>query len=405
MREVQFSTMIDLSPASGLLEGFFDPFTLQRQLKAKSLYMHWFDSWNQLVQFGLSSHGPDVSEVGSTWLGSFDTMESLRPFSAGETALFGTAQNYPTASWKACRVEHNDTMLAIPWTVDIRVVLYRRDWLQKSGVDELTGFADFDHFDETLQKLKAAGHPSPLGLTTSQSHTRLIHDIASWVWSAGGELRSDDGKKMLLLEPKSRAGLNAYFALNQFISPEMHDLTEVQVWDALLADKTAVAILPERAYLDALSKKSGLPFDVTENIGVAMLMKAPYIGGSHLVIWRHAADYQDSLKLAQYLCSMQAWKLLNKQHLPFTPARLDILDQSPLATTPFYSAIQQTLKHGRTFHSGYRWNGVEGRLVSVIQQMWTDLRADPALNIADEVEKRFSAACKRLEQTILASSW
>ena len=405
MREIEFSTMFDITSWPGMGGAFFDPFTMRHQVKVKPLHMEWPDSWNQLVQFGLSSRGPDVSEVGTTWLGSFHTMDSLRPLTVGEATLFGGEQHYPPALWQACQMDRNNHTLAIPWTLDLRVVLYRRDWLQKAGADEATAFADSDQFRETLRQLKAAGHPAPLGITTSQTHIRLIHDMACWVWSAGGDLRSKDGRRMMLMDPKSRAGMQAYFGLNEFISPEMRGLTEPEVFNAFFAGETAVAILKENDYLKPVTEKPDISAEVAENIGLAMLMKAPYIGGSALAIWRHSADYQDALKLIQYLTSIEAWQVLNQQLLPYMPARLDALETTPLAATRFYPAIQNSLKNGRSFHSGFRWNGVEARLATVIGQMWNDLRANPELDIAHEVEQRFSDACRRLEQTILAFSW
>ncbi len=408
MKELAFSTMFDIAPATEMGDGFFDAFTARHQIKIKPQHIDWPNSWNQLVQFGLNGHGPDVSEVGTTWLGSFHTMEALHPLSQAEIAIFGDEKSFPKPSWEACHLHQNNIMLAIPWTLDIRMVFYRRDWLAKAGVDEATAFRDSDQFRETLSRIRAAGHPAPLGLSTFQSHTRLIHDMASWVWSAGGNLRSDDGSRMLLMEPKSRAGMQAYFNLNEFVSPEMQTLQEDDVIENFFKGKTAVTILPERSYLEIINNKASLPTEVTENIGMAMLMQAPYIGGSALVVWRHSMDYQDALKLIHFLTSQEAWNVLNIKnayHRPFTPARLDVLDKAPLSTTPYYPAIQQSLKHGRSFHSGYRWNGVEGRLVMVIQQLWNDLHANPTLNLAHEVEQRFSSACSRLEQTILASSW
>jgi ABC-type glycerol-3-phosphate transport system substrate-binding protein len=405
MREIQFSTMFDTTASPGMGGDFFDAFTARHQVKVKPLHIDWPDSWNQLVRFGLSSHGPDVSEVGSTWLGSFQTMEALRPLNAAETALLGGKQHFPPALWQACQGHQNNSMLAIPWTLDLRVVLYRRDWLQKAGVNEATAFTDSNQFHETLRQLKAAGHLFPFGLTTTETHPRLVHDLACWIWSAGGDLRSKDGRYMMLMDSKSRAGMQAYFGLNEFISPGMRALTENQVDEAFRAGKTAVAILPERYYLEVIANGSNASAEVVDNIGLAMLMHAPYIGGSALVIWRHSSDYQDSLKLIQYLSSLEAWQSLNQQCHPFMPARLDAIEQSPLAAIPFYPAIQKSLQNGRSFHSGYRWSGVETRLAIVIEQLWNDLRANPGLNVAHEVEQRFSAVCERLEETILASSW
>jgi multiple sugar transport system substrate-binding protein len=381
---------------------FFDAFTMRQQIKVRPRHIDWPNSWNELVQFGLSSQGPDLSEVGTTWLGGLHAMEALRPFNAGEKALFGDEQSYPPALWKACQIYRNNIMMAIPFTLDLRVVLYRRDWLQKAGVDESIAFADSGQFRETLKRIKAAGHPAPLGITTSQTNIRLVHDMACWIWSAGGELRNEDGRRMMLMDSKSRAGIEAYFGLNEFISPEMCALAEHEVLDTFSAGKTAVAILPERNYLQAAANKSNT--EMSENVGLAMLMTTPYIGGSALAIWRHSLDYQASLKLIQYLTSAEAWKVLNKEYLSYIPARLDILEQASLGAIPFYPAIQKSLQNGRSFRSGYRWSAVEVRLAAVVEQMWSDLRANPEMNIASEVEKRFSDLCARLEHTILVSS-
>ena len=403
MKEIEFSTM-NITPSAGIGDTFFDAFTARHQVKVKPFYMDWGEAWNQLVRFALNSRGADVSEVGTTWLGGLHAMDALRPFTPGETTLLGGEQCYPPAIWQACHIGRNNLMLAIPLVLDMRMVLYRRDWLQKAGADEATAFADPGQFSETLKQIKVAGHPAPLGLATSQSDTRPIHDAACWVWSAGGELRSDDEHRMMLMESQGRAGMQAYFGLNEFLSPEMQALTESEVFNAFFAGKTAVAILPERTYLEVVLNRSNVSAKVVDNVGMAMLMQAPYIGGSALAIWRYSSDYQDSLKLIQYLTDMEIWQVLNKQHLPYTPAHLDALKQAPLASIPFYPAVQKTIRDGRSFHSGYRWSRVEARLVAVIEQMWGDLRANPELNIEREVGQRFSSVCNRLEQTILASS-
>lgn len=405
MKEIEFSTMFDTTSYPGMGAGFFDAFTKRHQIKVNTHHMDWDDSWNQLVQFGLSAQGPDVSEIGTTWLGSFDTMEAVRPLTSGEIALLGSEHLYPPMLWHACQTNRNNLMLGIPFVLDLRVVFYRRDWLQKVGVNETTAFINSDEFNETLKKIKANGHAAPLGLTTFQSHTRLIHDMSCWVWSAGGELRSEDGQRMMLMDPKSRAGMDAYFGLKEFISPEMYGLTEGQMLSTFFEGKTAVAVAPVHAYLEVIMNKSNVSPEVVDNIGLAMLMQVPYIGGSALSVWRHSSDYQDALKLIQYLTSMEAWQVLNQQRMPYTPARLDALEQSPLGAIPFYPAIQESLKNGRSFHSGHRWNGVEARLVAAIQQIWNDVRLNPEINIKHEVEQRFSNVCKRLEQTILATSW
>jgi multiple sugar transport system substrate-binding protein len=406
MREIKFSSMLEAFPSSGIGDGFFDAFTAQHPVRVKNQHIDWSDSWNRLVQYALNSEGPDVSEVGTTWLGSFHTMESLRPLSPEEIASLEDERHFPAGIWQTCLLGRKNLLMGIPWTMDVRVVLYRRDWLQKAGVDEATAFVDPGHFLETLQRLKAAGHPSPLGLTTSRTFTRLIHDMASWVWSAGGDLRSDDGRKMLLREPKSCAGMEAYFGLSAFIPPEVQDMAELEVVDSFLEGKTAVAVVLERAYYRIIREKSKnrAAAGVVENLGMAMLMQRPFIGGTALVVWGHSPRVEDSLRLVEHLTSIEMGQILY-EHCHATPARLEAVQQTSLVKDPFYPVIKKSLQKGRSFHSGFRWGRVESRLVAVIEEMWNDLRVNPELDIAHEVKQRFSTLCDRLEQTILASSW
>jgi multiple sugar transport system substrate-binding protein len=399
MREIEFSSMLDLGPSLGMGDIFFNAFAAQQQIKVKRLYIGWPEAWNRLVQIGLSSHGPDLSEVGSTWLGSFHALEALRPLAYGEIISVGGTQRFPPQTWQACQVSQNNLVVGIPWTLDIRVVLYRRDWLQKAGVDESTAFADSGQLFETLKRVKAAGHPSPLGITTNHTDIRIFHDLASWVWSAGGDIRNENGRSMLLREANSRAGMEAYFGLHEFITPEMHGLVEPEVIKAFLDGKTAIAVITERTYYRVIKDKTAV--ELAENVGMAKLMQAPFVGGTALAIWRHSPAAQEALKLIQLLTSKETGQILYDQYLT-TPANLEALEYTSLAADPFYTVITKSLEQGRSVHSGYRWGGVEARLVAVIEQMWNDLRANPDLNIAREVEQRFTELCDRLEQTILA---
>lgn len=306
MKEIVFSTM-NIVPNAGIGADFFNSFTRQQQVNVKPVPIDWGDAWNELVRFGLNAQGPDVSEIGTTWLGGLHSMDAIRPFTPLEASLLRAGDLFQPAMWDVCHMGR--TLLAVPLIMDMRVVLYRQDWLKNVGIAEFDAFNDADHFSYTLQQIKKIGHPSPLGLATFQSHTRLIHDMASWVWSAGGEIRSNDGRRMLLMDAAGRAGMRNYFALNEFISPEMQTMSENDVFNAFFAGKCAVAILPERSYLEVIMNRSQVSPEVVDNVGLAMLMKVPYIGGSALSIWRHSSNPMEAIKLVQYLTSMEAWQL------------------------------------------------------------------------------------------------
>jgi multiple sugar transport system substrate-binding protein len=399
MKEIAFTT---ISLPSEMAGGLCKAFTSLEQVRVAVDQYGWSTAWNQLVQIGLSTHGPDVSEVGSTWLGSLYAMEALQPLNRGSISVLEWEKSFAPVAWNACLLRPRDLLVAIPWILDVRVVLYRRDWLQKAGVDESTAFEGIESFYDTLRKIKVAGHPGPLGLTNN-SGARPIHDVASWVWDAGGHFRTIDGRSMTLKEPAGLRGLQAYFGLSEFIAPEMRGLNETEVESAFIAGKTAVTLLSERTYY-AIVKNSieGIAPEVAENIGMALLLKAPFVGGTCLVVWRHSPFVQDGLKLINYLTSMDAAQILYERSR-YTPARVDALEHTSLASDPFYPVLLQSIKAGRSLQAGFRWGAVEARLLPVIEQFWQDLQADPGMDIHSEVEARFVPLCERLEGTILAT--
>lgn len=113
---------------------------------------------------------------------------------------------------------------------------------------------------------------------------------------------------MLLKEPQSRAGIEAYFGFHEFIMPEMRDRLELELTKAFLDEKIAVLVTAEQAYFTAINDKAYA--GLAENLGVAKLMKAPFVGGTSLAIWRYSAFAREALKLIQVLTSKEAGQIL-----------------------------------------------------------------------------------------------
>jgi multiple sugar transport system substrate-binding protein len=351
MKPLDFSKMLtNFSTANEAESAFFATFEQRHLIKVRRRQIAWPDAWNQLIQYGLNPQElcPDLSEIGTTWLGSFHAMEALRQFNSQEIAQIGGTKRFLPVAWQSCIMEPGQAVVGIPWTLDIRLVLYRRDWLQKAGIEEETAFSDMEHFNNTLHALQEAGHPYPLGLTTRHTVTRMIHDLACWVWDAGGEIRSEDGRKMLLGQPKSLAGLKAYFGLRKFLDPETAGQDALDVVNSFLTGQTAVAIVSDLEYHGV---KATLSNEALANLGVAKVMKVPFLGGTTLGIWRYAPHVEEALKLIEYLTSSEVGQVLCEQYWT-TSANLEAVAQSTLVQDPFYPIFRKSLGSGRSFHSG-----------------------------------------------------
>jgi multiple sugar transport system substrate-binding protein len=399
MEEIEFSSML----GSYISEGFpnLAEFESKSRIKVREKHLLWKNAWQDLLQVALYFNGPDVSEIGTTWLGSMIGMEALRPFSPLEVKNLGGAQAFSTASWESCHEPGEAQILAIPWYLDLRLVYYRRDLLHEAGIEESTAFRTSDNFLATMQRLQAYGFATPLAMDILGESPRVVHNLASWIWEEG-DFRSHDGRKLILKEPETLDSIISYFKLRKFLVPDTYGLEETHANQAFLEGRAAAVISSERLYLSLKAGRTQVSSNDLENIGIAPLLSAPYLGGANLVIWRHTVHDTAAIELIHFLTDPATLKSCFEQY-QVIPARTEVLDILPLAHDPYYSIFQRAIKTGRYIPGFYRWAGVENRLNETIHQIWADLLADPDFNLKDEIPNRLINLANRLERTTLAS--
>src|SRR5260370_17937150 len=81
--ELELSIMAD-SPAG--IQPLLDQFESESGIRIRLRLLLWDTAWSDLVKVALYGDGPDVSEIGSTWLGDLVAMNALRPSAEAETA-------------------------------------------------------------------------------------------------------------------------------------------------------------------------------------------------------------------------------------------------------------------------------------------------------------------------------
>jgi len=163
-----------------------DQFERQHDCRIRVRLISWGTGREELVKVALDGRGPDVSEIGTTWCSSFISMQSLRPFTAGEIASYGGNSAFFPSSWQSCKLIEDPRIYAVPWLAAIRVIYYRRDLLERAGVDEKTAFLSHGQLTDALQKLRNSGISTPLALETRNVTPPVLHSLASWVWARAG---------------------------------------------------------------------------------------------------------------------------------------------------------------------------------------------------------------------------
>ncbi len=361
-------------------------FKEQHRANVSLVEYDWSIAWTELMKISLNGHGPVISQIGNTWMGSRTVLNSLRAFKDRELAELGGRQNFLPESWQSCMDLDNKSVLAIPWLLDTYLVYYRRDLLAKAGVDEATAFSTPENFHSTLQKLQENGVDHPFAVPTNRSRSN-IHVVASWIWGQGGDFINREGTHLLLSQPETRKGIKMYFDLFRFMPPGAQQLDDPNCLNWFLDGQ--VAVIMRNPELLFLLKNKKLPTALAENVGAAVVPGVPLLGGSHLVVWNHIRPQQeqDALELIKFLTFTDS-ELALFENFGLIPASLEALERIP-PDSIFAPAIQ-SIKKGKAFPR-IRLSGlVEDKVVAGMSQIWDALlsTSDPDIDqvIADHLD-------------------
>jgi len=94
----------------GDLQPLLDRFEAETRVRVHVSVLRWSEGWAEMVKTALYGHGPDVSEIGSSWIGNLIAMNALRPFDLAELYQLGGEKAFLPASWQSGRVPDDSTV-------------------------------------------------------------------------------------------------------------------------------------------------------------------------------------------------------------------------------------------------------------------------------------------------------
>jgi multiple sugar transport system substrate-binding protein len=393
MEELTFSVLNHGQTALQNLQGLLDQFESQFGIRVRlEIIQTWILGWSRLVENALYRSGPDISEVGNTWIGDLARMDALQPYTQEEIIEVTKDVRIFNNLWKnRIRDEHGKAVIfSIPWTGDTRAVFFRKDLCRQAGIQETGAFVDTHHFEITLSQLIGGEEFVPLALT-SQRSSLTIHNIASWIWDAGGDFLNPDGTVLTFDQPKALEGSKAYFRLGKYLGSTGRNLGEDESNQMFRSGRSAVT-LSGYWMLDTLE----LAPVVQNNLGVTSMPGVPFVGGQDLVVWKHSRHKAAAMKLIQYLHSEEAARVLYPSYgLPVSESGWENL---PFGTG-FYPIFKTAIQDGRGFQ-GQLWGMVEKRLTEEYAEIWKDVLGAPDDQLDGIVESRLANLARRLQLSL-----
>ncbi|MBA2537039.1 MAG: sugar ABC transporter substrate-binding protein [Actinobacteria bacterium] len=156
-------------------------------IKVKVQAIAWDVAHDKLITSVAGNKTPDVSQMGTTWMGEFAKTGALEevPDDIDVDAFFDGARDTGVVG---------GTTYGVPWYIETRVLYYRTDIAQKAGLDGPP---------ETWEELKDAAKAmqkkggAKWGIGLQPGGIGAWQTFLPFYWQAGGDILSEDGEFQL----------------------------------------------------------------------------------------------------------------------------------------------------------------------------------------------------------------
>ena len=185
------------------LQKMVEPFTAKTGVKVDVEEVGWDVQFDRIRNAAVAGEGPDITQAGTTQVPFFAALGGFNDLSSRVKDIGGSSA-YAPGIWNTTKVEGQDGVWAVPWFTEARTIYYRKDVLEKAGVDPATAFTDLAAFKTTLREDQEQGPRGiqPFGAPGKKAFD-LVHNVMPFVWDNGGAELSSDAKTSTI---NSRAG-------------------------------------------------------------------------------------------------------------------------------------------------------------------------------------------------------
>lgn len=403
MVEIEFSIIPDAEEDVSTMTSMLGDFEKLTGVKVHLRTMQWSTAWTDLLTIASRGAGPDVSHIGGTWVSSLAAMNALRSFRLVEVQEMGGARAFLSPAWQSVFLSGDDRTWAMPWTGYAYMICYRRDLLLQHGIKDFQeAFRDHKAVVATIQQLSQSRLPIPWLIGRyPPPYSDLVHIAASWIWSAGGDFLSPDGKQLALDQDTAIAGLANMIALFRAVRKKYMKLSPPEAVVAF-ATARAAAVLTNNRAIESVIMGSKEP-EVRENLGLASLTETPWCSGGNFIIWKHTMSLpereQAAVALVKYLTSRDA-EVRWGSAIHSLMARRDATALLYPEKHPFHHPVQQLAEHGRAYPTIPLWHRIEYQIGQTLSAIIEEAQQSPKLEAEDILHRHLSPLTERLNRIL-----
>ncbi len=372
----------------------------------------WGSAWTKITTAATSGDTPDLVQLGSTWVGSITAIGALMDLK-DKVSEIGGAKTFVDAAWTTTGIEGSNTVTAIPWFIDARALYFRTDVMKQLRLGA-TDLKDWNSFENTLSAIKKA-EPEidgvkiyPLGIP-GKNDWNVIHNIAPWIWGAGGDFLSKDRKEAAINSKAAVEGLNYYVSLVKkgLIPIDALELNTAQVSSNFNAGSYAMYFDGpyEVKSLTLPPEQGGTSGSISSrNFSLSPYPAGPkgrytFIGGSNLAIFKNSKNKEAAWKVIKHMISNKMQVNYAKAS-GFLPATKAAFEDPYFSSDPYRAVFKEAVQYGKTYPCVPSWGLIEPILTRRLGIMWDHVLAADDDNVKKIVEDDLNSAAKEINSVL-----
>jgi multiple sugar transport system substrate-binding protein len=381
--ELNIWVMAQTSQQQQDMKDLLRPYLAQNpNLRVNVTVLNWESAWSKITAAAASGQGPDLLELGTTWVAAISSMGALEPLNDQQIAAVGGAAAYYPAVWGTTHRYDDTKIYALPWYADASAAYYRTDVFKKAGVNPRDAFLNWSSFKQAMQKINgveidgkkiaALGYPG-------KNDWNVVHNLAPWIWNAGGDLLTADKKHSAINSPESLQAITYYtsFAAEGLMPLSALEKDSTQIEAGFVNGQYAVIFAGPWVlkHLNTPKAKGGQADTlVAHNFDIApypagLKGNQTFFSGSDLSIMKSSKNKDEAWKLLQFMTSHDAQVTYSKMS-GMLPTRLDASTDPSLMADKHYAEYIDQIKNGRHYPSITGWGPLESVYLKDIGNMF-----------------------------------
>jgi multiple sugar transport system substrate-binding protein len=329
-------------------EGFMEEFP---DVTVNVTPVPWDAAHDRIVNAIAGGEVPDVTMVGTTWMGEFATLGGLDPTPAN---IDGS--QFFEGAWETTVVD--GVSYAVPWYVETRVIYYRTDLAE--GAEAPATWDDLKALASTMQEAGAE-----YGISLQPGGTGSWQTWMPFFWQAGGEIMAEDGTFTLDGEP-------CVEALTYYDSFFTEGLTPPAAEDVPVEGRFAngeIASFISGPWMMSIVEDAGtdpgaytVAHQPTEEAGTS------FVGGSNMAVLADADNKEAGWAFLEYLSRPEvqaAWY----EEVSALPAVQAAWDEEALSGDDKLAVFGEQLEDAKAPPSIATWEQIAAEIDSVIEQV------------------------------------